>query len=105
MTFEVILDPRAIKDAQSIIDYYDDQQIGLGKKFESELNGHLKILYKAPFFKFAIIMFAAFRLINFLTWIHFTSVLPQEVRMYGVQDEVQSCFRLKNLYKSLKFSY
>ena len=51
MSFTVLIDPRAIQDIQEAIDYYDNQQIGLGKKFENELNKYLVVLEKNPFFR------------------------------------------------------
>lgn len=46
----VLLEPEAILDIQEAIDYYDLQQVGLGKKFEKELNEYLLKLEKNPFF-------------------------------------------------------
>lgn len=51
MAFSVVIDPRAIQDIQQAIDYYEDQQPGLGKKFEAVLNKHLLTLEKNPFFR------------------------------------------------------
>jgi toxin ParE1/3/4 len=48
--FSVNIDPRAIQDIQKAIDYYDEQQIGLGRKFESSLNKYIASLEKNPFF-------------------------------------------------------
>jgi len=41
MAFTFIIDTRAISDIQEAIDYYDEQQAGLGKRFEAELNSLL----------------------------------------------------------------
>jgi len=41
MAFTLIIDTRAISDIQEAIDYYDEQQTGLGKRFEAELNSLL----------------------------------------------------------------
>ncbi len=72
MTFEVILDPRAIKDIQNIIDYYDDRQFGLGYKFESELNNQLSELYTNPFFQIRYNNVHCLPLNRFPYMIHFT---------------------------------
>jgi plasmid stabilization system protein ParE len=48
--FSVIIDPRAIQDIQKAIDYYDEQQTGLGRKFESSLNKYIMSLEENPFF-------------------------------------------------------
>ena len=51
MTFNIVIEPVALLDIQQAIDYYDDQQIGLGKKFEAAVNKHLVALEKNPFFQ------------------------------------------------------
>jgi len=40
--------PLAIRDIQNGIDYYRQQQKGLGKKFESEVHGAIKKIEKHP---------------------------------------------------------
>lgn len=50
MAFTIIIDTRAISDIQEAIDYYDEQQAGLGKRFEAELNSLLVFLEDNPFF-------------------------------------------------------
>lgn len=49
--FSVVLDPRAIQDIQQAIDYYDEQEPGLGEQFEEILNEHLHNLKQNPFFQ------------------------------------------------------
>ncbi|MBC9798432.1 hypothetical protein [Sinomicrobium weinanense] len=51
MAYSVIVEPVAIQDIQEAIDYYDEQQPGLGEKFEAVLNKHLIALKKNPFFQ------------------------------------------------------
>ena len=51
MIYRIVIEPIAIEDMQQAIDYYDKQQIGLGKKFENTLNKHLISLQKNPFFR------------------------------------------------------
>lgn len=51
MAYHVIIEPAALQDIQQGIDYYDDQQIGLGKKFESVVNKHMISIGKSPFFQ------------------------------------------------------
>ena len=42
--YKVVLDPRASNDVQQVIDYYEDQALGLGRKFDSALHEHLVFL-------------------------------------------------------------
>lgn len=51
MAYAIVLDHRAIDDVQKAIDYYDEQQPGLSKRFEAALNKHLLALEKNPFFQ------------------------------------------------------
>lgn len=51
MAFTLVIDLRAIRDVQQAIDYYDEQQAGLGQRFEAVLNIHLLTLEKNPFFR------------------------------------------------------
>ena len=51
MAFTLVIDPRAIQDIQGAIDFYDEQQAGLGQRFEATVNKHLLTLEKNPFFR------------------------------------------------------
>lgn len=51
MAYNVVIEPVALQDIQQGIDYYDDQQIGLGEKFEVAVNKHLVSIEKNPFFQ------------------------------------------------------
>ena len=51
MAYNIVIEPIALQDIQQAIDYYDDQQIGLGEKFEATLNKHLISLERNPFFQ------------------------------------------------------
>ncbi|TVQ50678.1 MAG: hypothetical protein EA362_01805 [Saprospirales bacterium] len=60
MTYTLVIDSRAIQDVQEAIDYYDNQQVGLGKRFEAVLNKSLLLLKKIPYFEFVTMMFAVY---------------------------------------------
>lgn len=51
MAYNIALDPAAILDLQKAIDYYDEQQPGLGKKFENVVAKHFAALTKNPFYQ------------------------------------------------------
>lgn len=51
MAYSIVIEPVALQDIQQGIDYYDDQQIGLGEKFEATVNKHLHAIRKNPFFQ------------------------------------------------------
>ena len=50
MKYIVVIEDNALCDIQEAIDYYDDQQIGLGKKFENNVHKSIVTLTKLPFF-------------------------------------------------------
>lgn len=72
MAFRIIIDPDAIHDIQGIINYYDEQQTGLGEKFESVLNKHLLTLHKNPFFQIRYDDVHCLPLKKFPFMVHFT---------------------------------
>ena len=41
MAFQVVIDKRALAEIQKAINYYDNQQAGLSKKFNADLDLHL----------------------------------------------------------------
>ena len=51
MPFTIVIEPDALTDIQQAIDFYDDQQIGLGAKFEAAINRHFSSLKDYPFFQ------------------------------------------------------
>lgn len=55
MAYSIVIEPAAIQDIQQAIDYYNEQQIGLSKKFEASLN-NLSLLRKTHSIKFDMTM-------------------------------------------------
>jgi hypothetical protein len=51
VAYTINIDSNAILDIQKAIDYYDEQQLGLGKKFEDALDKHFSTLSKNPFYQ------------------------------------------------------
>lgn len=51
MIFNVVIDPDVINDIQDAMNFYNEQEEGLGSKFENALNKHLITLRKNPFFR------------------------------------------------------
>lgn len=51
MEFIVDIDPKALQEVQEAVDYYEDQQPGLGVRFEATLNGYLTKLETNPFYR------------------------------------------------------
>ncbi len=72
MTYEVVIDPRAVQDIQDAIDYYDEQQDGLGRKFENQLNKHVLTLEENPFFNIRYDVVYCLPLKKFPYMVHFT---------------------------------
>ena len=51
MHYSIHIAASAIEDIQKVIDYYDEQEIGLGEKFEKAINRHFLSIRKNPFFQ------------------------------------------------------
>jgi toxin ParE1/3/4 len=51
MAYTTVIDPRAMQDIQKAIDYYEEQDVGLGEQFEDSLNQYLLTLEKNPFYQ------------------------------------------------------
>ncbi len=51
MPYEIFIEPLALQDIQQAIDYYDEQQIGLGDTFEEILDNHFTSIEINPFFQ------------------------------------------------------
>jgi len=72
MAFSLVIDPRAIQDIQHAIDYYDQQQAGLGIRFEATLNKHLLVLKKNPHFYLRYDQIRCLPLKKFPYMVHYT---------------------------------
>lgn len=72
MVYKVVIDPRAFLDIQKAVDYYDEQQPGLGRKFEKTLNRHLLTLEKNPYFRIRYDQVHCLPIKKFPFMIHFT---------------------------------
>lgn len=72
MKFDLELDPRAIHDVQEAIDYYDEQLIGLGEKFEAYFNKYIKTLAKNPFYQVRYHNIRCLPLKKYPFMVHFT---------------------------------
>ncbi|MBI3518761.1 MAG: hypothetical protein HY062_05325 [Bacteroidetes bacterium] len=51
MKYTIVFQPRAISDIQNSINYYDEQQIGLGEEFYNEVFEYIDAIIVNPFFK------------------------------------------------------
>lgn len=76
-SFEVVVLEPALVDIQAAIDFYDEQQIGLGRRFETELNQFLTTIETLPFFQVRYNIVRCLPLKRFPFMVHF-SVLEEE---------------------------
>jgi toxin ParE1/3/4 len=72
LAFTLVIDPRAILDVQNAIDYYDEQQAGLGERFEATLNKLLLTLEKKPLFRIRYDDVRCLPVNKFPNMVHFT---------------------------------
>ena len=79
MAYSIVIDPRAIKDIQEAIDYYEEQQPGIGERFETVLNKHLLILKNTPYFRVRYDKVHCLPIKKFPFMVHFTIDEDQQV--------------------------
>lgn len=72
MSFHIIILPSALNDIQQAIDYFDDQQAGLGAKFDNEINKFIITLKKNPFYQIRYATIRCIPLKKFPFMIHFS---------------------------------
>jgi toxin ParE1/3/4 len=51
MKYNIVFQPRVVSEIQISIDYYDKQQVGLGKEFYIELFEYIDAIIVNPFYK------------------------------------------------------
>lgn len=96
MAFNTVLDPRAIQDIQNAIDYYEEQQPGLGQQFEDTLNHNLHKLEQFPFFQVRYDNIHCLPLKKYPFMIHFT---VDEKEQLIIVRAVFNTFRNPNIWK------
>ena len=71
MAYNVVIEENALDDIQQAIDYYDEQLIGLGEKFENAIHKNIIKLAKNPFFEMRYDNIRCFPIKKFPFMIHF----------------------------------
>jgi len=94
MAFSIYVDPKAIWDIQEAIDYYDEQQPGLGARFEATLNQHLLLLEKNPFFHKRYDDIRCLPLKKFPYMVHFTVDEKKYLVIIRAVFQFSGCFAL-----------
>jgi toxin ParE1/3/4 len=51
MKYSIVFQPRAILEIQNSVDYYDEQQLGLGETFYNEVFEYVESIVINPFYK------------------------------------------------------
>lgn len=95
MKFTLELDPRAINDIQEAIDYYDEQLIGLGEKFEAYLNKYIKSLAKNSSYQIRYDKTRCLPLKKYPFMIHFT--VDEKIKLVYIHSIVNT-YRNPNEY-------
>lgn len=63
--FRLLVSPEAVRDIQKAIDYYEEQQNGLGRKFLVAVDKHLKALPQNPYYQIRYKDYRALRIRKF----------------------------------------
>jgi len=91
MSYSITIEDNALQDIQDAIDYYDDQQIGLGEKFENNVHKSITTLTKNPFYQIRYENIRCFPLKKFPFMIHFELQETNElIRIIAVFHTSQS---------------
>ena len=72
MVYKIVVDPKAIIDIQSAMNYYEKQQSGLGEKFLKVINKHFQALENKPFYRIRYDNVRCLPLKKFPYMVHFT---------------------------------
>lgn len=72
MSFNIVLNDAAVHDIQLAIDYYNQQQTGLGKRFYNTINRAFETLKRNPFYQVRYDNVRCFYSRPFPFLIHFT---------------------------------
>lgn len=85
MVYSIKIDPEARSDIQEGIDWYNEQQAGLGKKFHAAVKAHINKLQTNPFYQVRYDEVHCLPLKNFPYMIHFTiDETEQHLTIHGV---------------------
>lgn len=79
MAFKIKIEPEARLDIQEAIDWYNNQEQGLGRKFHTQLLKRIESLSKNPYFEIRFDSVRCLPMKKFPFMIHFTL------------DETQNC--------------
>ncbi len=72
MIYSIVIHPDAIQDIQEAIDYYDEQEPGLGRRFEEAVHKHFRLLEKNPVFQIRYDNVRCLPMKKFPYMVHFT---------------------------------
>ncbi len=72
MRFKLKADKRALDELQKQVDYYNEEQRGLGKRFKDAVSDAIKSVRKNPFYNIRYDYIRCFPLKKFPFMLHFT---------------------------------
>lgn len=72
MRFKLKADKRALDELQKQVDFYNEQQRGLGKRFKDTVSDAIKSIRKNPFYTIRYDYIRCFPLNKFPFMLHFT---------------------------------
>ncbi|MEX0845331.1 MAG: hypothetical protein WD022_08610 [Balneolaceae bacterium] len=96
MAFTIKVEPEAEQDIQEGIDWYNEQQPGLGREFHTAVKAHLKKLQTNPFYQVRYDNVHCLPLKKFPFMIHFTI---NEEQQQVIVHAVFNTFRDPKIWK------
>jgi toxin ParE1/3/4 len=94
---EFKLNPEAKIDIQNEINYYNDQQKGLGKKFHFEIKHYFKAIKKNPFYQIRYKNVRCLPLKKFPVMIHFT--VDEDIKRITIRAVINTYRDQKEYWK------
>ena len=83
MNFSLVIEPRALLEIQQAIDYYDEQQEGLGERFLNAIEFQFNVLTDKPKFQIRYSNIRCLRVKKYPYLIHF-SIEDKTVYIHAV---------------------
>lgn len=79
MSYQVLVDKKAIIEIEDAYDYYENKLIGLGDRFQDSLDEHFNLLTKNPFFQIRYDIVRCLPMKKFPFMIHYSIDKEQKV--------------------------
>ncbi len=88
--YNLIITPKAIKEIQNAVDYYNGQQKGLGKRFYADYKSQMTSLESNPYTRAIRYLDIRFAVLNKFPYAAHYSIQGKDIIVYAVLSMYQS---------------